>query len=1129
MSGFAVPFSSSPPSTPDSRPRKPASTNQFGSTQASHPSTTPAGAPPSSAGSFTPAGPPPSSVFGSSIIGSGNSFSKPLFQSSDTRPLPYDPPQQNRYDKYEPSARTKNGTPGARFAVPSSSPPSDAASDGDDEDDPMVEDEDGPEEESDMDAEFEDDSMAQDDSEQETEPHPAPQSTGFKSTDGWATQSQPGIPRGTKRSRGGGTVGQDPRLPARGMAEVMAKDSAIPGIAKSLVMRLGTATVNESGRVILGTEELVEQFYEHGSSLHQDETVIQAALSSVPQELITLWQSSQGQNLQGHGGLEGSVIGIGPDENAAPIIKAAFLGSLLLHLHHPPKAYSDNSLFKPKSNRNSAFHSSYDTPGVTGQPKAMPKVLLDWLDEYHNPYPGATADLRTHHPNPTSHINFWDIIFSSTLRGKFSEVIRIFKESDFKHARTASEDGHDQPGYYGVQLGNVQRVINRTVQILEQCPAMQGAGDWEMKGSDWTIFRRRVDQSLADLATFAEGGDRDAENEEKPFAAENFGLRNTMSNDLSLSRASRRAESKVPWTIYQNLKVVYGILLGSPTEITSVAQDWVEATMGLTAWWNGDDDEIENRSLMASRRSMGRSHARGPRYVDIDPISAYLQKLAHFYQLTNNSDEAPFQINSMSPVEVGLASVFEGNLTGVIGLLRCWSLTVASAVVEIASAGGWMEGMGVNKVVNGFNESDLMVLSYGQSKQELDRDHVLIEYAEGLFDRGLELGKLRDDRSDVSRDGWEVAIQVLGRLDDGDLANRKVGELLDQLELGSNDMIDKVLRICDDLGLADQARKISEKYADAISRDSYKYGTALLYYARAHKPKKVKIVLDLLISFCLVQSIAYPLDSDLDENLRLFIASPKQTLSSLSRIDFEAAATLQLYLSGYATLRKFYDLRDEDVSEKKNTGVKSGLRPIARKREAASALIAVINSAADNIRGGLYDEQRGAVVQVDGLLTLLGEAMVFVDQPKPHLSLPQTFSILSAIEDLQTVHPRVYSVCEDCLQTTLTNNSTTQSQSSLAQSQLPISPRATLKKTTSSMTGSSAFSLIGSEMLGSQSQHMNGGASMGSSGVLVQDNVEKGWDWRDGLSNTKRDVKGEDLLRVLRLGLAKDIARAWIE
>lgn len=49
----------------------------------------------------------------------------------------------------------------------------------------------------------------------------------------------------------------------------------------------------------------------------------------------------------------------------------------------------------------------------------------------------------------------------------------------------------------------------------------------------------------------------------------------------------------------------------------------------------------------------------------------------------------------------------------------------------------------------------------------------------------------------------------------------------------------------------------------------------------------------------------------------------------------------------------------------------------------------------------------------------------------------------------------------------------------------------------------------------------------GSSGALVKPRPDRkrGWDWRNGLAE---EAKGEDVLRMLRLGLAKDIARHWI-
>lgn len=115
----------------------------------------------------------------------------------------------------------------------------------------------------------------------------------------------------------------------------------------------------------------------------------------------------------------------------------------------------------------------------------------------------------------------------------------------------------------------------------------------------------------------------------------------------------------------------------------------------------------------------------------------------------------------------------------------------------------------------------------------------------------------------------------------------------------------------------------------------------------------------------------------------------------------------------------------------------------------------------------------------------------------------------------------------------------------------PEAPRALLKKSLSGLTGSSGFSvfeIVGSELLGSPSREQEmdvdsqaeegerrgRSRSMGSSGVLVKGKdqresvaeIKRGWDWRAGL---KADVKGEDVLGMLRLGLGRELARAWLD
>lgn len=215
---------------------------------------------------------------------------------------------------------------------------------------------------------------------------------------------------------------------------------------------------------------------------------------------------------------------------------------------------------------------------------------------------------------------------------------------------------------------------------------------------------------------------------------------------------------------------------------------------------------------------------------------------------------------------------------------------------------------------------------------------------------------------------------------------------------------------------------------------------------------------------------------------------------------------LSNHLSGYATIRKFYDLRDEEILLK--AGEKPAHRPVARKRAAANALSVIIASAASSIRGGLYDPEIETVVQIDVLLPLLGEALVFVNQPKRTFMLRHLYDLLAAIEDLEAAPSMIRSQCEEVLSTTLSAAHDSQ---------------ASLQKSTSNLTtASSQFSLI---EFGSTD-----GQSTENSAVLVQgggvDESKRGWDWRRGFN---KGASGEDLIRVLRLGAAREIARAFAE
>ncbi|KAL1878392.1 hypothetical protein Plec18167_004464 [Paecilomyces lecythidis] len=1138
---FSVPYESSPPSTPNR------SRGAF-----SNASTTPAGVPPSASHSFTPQGPPPSTIFGSSqpsrrsnLNFSESALSQPDFNGADSIMDP------SFASSNYPMPRTKNAGAGKPFTASQSlfgttngtrfgdsmdfgnrggydSQFSQGAEEYEDYED-YDEEDDG-----NMDVEntnnISEDRFGFFGS---TYSNAAPMTTAPLGQ----RKSIYSNPANAKRAKLDERWANPPAPVSKPKLAPRKKNSTIPSIVRDLAARTQKAMVSEPSDMIIETEDQLCAMYDKVRQSEFKEVDLQAALSEASTELADIWYECADKENKNPQHAAGS---IGPGENAPGIAKASFLASLLLQLHHPPLVDANLG-----SSRGSAVRATARSLVLSG-PNAktyepVPKVLLDWLNDFHPPQAYDLEALQNTNPNPTASPNFWDVIQASVLRGFLFDVVALLRSADFNYARSALEDGLTQAGYRGAQLQNVQKTINKAIQILEASPIVQ-QDDWDIKGEEWTSYRKRVTNALAELEEFAEGQDQPPPPppvQATRFQAINFGMGQNTGGGLggypSFSQSARMAESRVPWTIYQNLKALYGILLGDSSAIMAQSQDWVEATIGLTVWWDGEDDsEIVNQndfsastsSVKRARVSKSQSHV--PRSVDANPEDAYLRRLDYTFSCVTNDEiqgEAAFRLNSLNSLEVGLASIFEGNVEGVLGLLQLWSLCIASAVAEIASVGGWLETAAGGKSLPGFlSENDLMVLSYGQdgnaATRRLQKDDILVAYAEGLF------GRRQFENEDGVRDGWEVSLEILSRLDDADTMQKKVSEILDKIPLDTAEQMDKVVLLCTELGLDNEGRRVSERYGDRVASESEEYGLALVCYARAHSSRKVKSVLDLLTSYSLVQSRAYPAVADLDEQLRSLISEPKTCLSAIAAVDTEAARILQFYFSGYATLRRFYDIRDEEIGLEE--GEKPKHKPLARKRAAADALVAVIRSASDSIYGGLYDPDRDTAVQVDGLLALLGEALVFVDRPTAFLTLSQQSTILSAIEDLETVTPRVFAQCEECFRSTLVHyhsyeRSSTSGSDSSASFVLPPSPRTLLKKSVSNATASSGFSLIGNEMLESHSRSR----SASSSGVLVprpgqsSETIQRGWDWRSGLSE---ETKGSDILRILRLGLARGLS-----
>ena len=862
------------------------------------------------------------------------------------------------------------------------------------------------------------------------------------------------------------------RLPRRG------QPSLIPDITKNLLSNSEVAAVLEEDSVIIETEALMGNLY---ADIEQQQAP-EVALTSVSRyvnQLNNFWHEAAGL-----GDFSLGVDGIGPGSESTPFAQAAYLSSLLLTLHHPPDLLGST---------NAASSRALTMTSVTAL--QLPQVLLDWLNTYCFSLNEVLEDVRTAEPNATADERFWEVCQCLVLRGRLQDVTHLLQETDFRYAVSAMDDGASQAGYKGPQLQALQAAITRAVPLLRSCPGLT-QNDWQVDGHEWDLYRKQVIDELEYLASMAEAPADDSDDVSLGVFGNKPG---------SFLARSMGAKNKLPFSIFQQLRLMYSILLGGAEEIISQSQDWLEASLALTIWWDGSEDN----NVAAWTMKVGR--AQQDRAYSTEDL--YLARLsAAFVCVTDPDDKSSFSIDTTSIFELGLASVLQGNVEGALGALKSLSLPIASAAAEIATIGGWFHATSSSSRGGGLNEEDLMVLSYGASSKPLSKDGVLLAYADALFEKD----ELQDKESEEPQEGWEISFALTARFSDRELASKTTSDYLENLYLISEARMSKVAAICASLGLVVEGQKVSVRYGDHLIANTNKYGAALVSYARGHAAQKIKQVVDLLISYTLVQSAAYPPESELDYQMALLVQNPKAALNPLAEFDSEAAAYLQFYMSGYACLRRFYVLRDEGVITQKEKR-KPSMNIVARRVACTRALIAVINSAADSIFGGLYDADRDSAIQVDGLLALLGEATCFIGQPSGIVSFnsDQLYDLLAAIEDLFTVSERVFTAAEECLQASLRNY----------HGSLPPSPRAMLKKSVSSGTNSNfSFSMMGSEMLRSGESHVM--RSTEDSGVLVSgNNGDRGWDWRSEFAKHE-DFTGRQLLMLLRKGIGKDLAIA---
>ncbi|KAK6368566.1 hypothetical protein LTR64_006720 [Lithohypha guttulata] len=836
------------------------------------------------------------------------------------------------------------------------------------------------------------------------------------------------------------------------------QEAFVPGLARDLKRRTSITNLeNDPDPVIVQTEQVIRSVQE--DAINTNKNVQDEVLAEAATELETVWERSKTSRRR----RKDEDLSIGPGPGATPFENARYTAVLILRLYHASKIPQDEV-------------------GVM----SMPQILLDWLNEYHMTIETAYNQVINHPDNVTADVLFWDVIEALTARGKIEEAVRLLGDADFSYAKVDNEAGLVDADYTGPQLQAIQTAVLQVRQTLNASPAIQ-TQDWSIDGYEWVAYRKDVQAALEELREST-----DIHDDSELLEAE---------ADTHLVRPGKG----LPFEIFERLQTVYSIMLGSSADLITISQDWLEASILLTVWWNGNqDNKVQQWSFDVSRAHPTEQN------TELE-TQAYLNRLKEsFLAVTDPSSRDTWQLNHQSPLELAIALTLQGDMPSVLSLVQIDSLCLSSALAEIGSWSGWLNS---NAVPDGLDRDDLMVLTGGTSNATISKDEILERYSHELFKKTA----LENSQSTVV-DGWEIAISVISRCDNQSLASRTVQQYIEELEVTTADRAERLVTLCGELGMAEEARKVSEQYGDHLVDEGTDYGTALLCYARSQAESKVRQLIDVLNSYCLVQSRAYPSEAEIDHALSRLVSNPRQALSGIADMDPQAVGVLQFYLVGYACIRRYYTTRDNAA----------GLSKTAQKKTAARALVAAINSAADSIYGGLYDPTRQSAIQVDGLLTLLAEASALTAEHSDGVRIftsDQLYAILAAIEDLQSVNDRVYAAIEDCLDASLRQFRGSQ----------PPSPHAMLKKSISSGTNSNfSFSMMGSEMLARSSESL-GGRSTGSA-VLVggrmgksmgKEDTTKGWDWRSCFKSA--DTTGADVLRYLRTEIAAELAMANLE
>ncbi|KAK6539110.1 hypothetical protein TWF694_010646 [Orbilia ellipsospora] len=584
-------------------------------------------------------------------------------------------------------------------------------------------------------------------------------------------------------------------------------------------------------------------------------------------------------------------------------------------------------------------------------PRPAPLVLINWLNEHdRNPDSNSFLDVHDHLPNAALHYNFWPLLQKLALRCRLDDLKVLIGKPHWDITELS------QPGsriYPRTSASNLQRAARMVQDLISQCPSQRffqgskseipsirlsrkasGNSDeenWDTSSLPWRMWRSKTARALDEITRMSQPESQNARknNQEQNETTRLFRSRQPTqsANEISIL---------IPHEILQELRIILQIFLGDRETILKTSETWLEAAVGLTAFY--DETGSSGDGMEWDKQTVPGLASRAANAYHEDPI----KKIARSFYIATSQG---FPMPAVRNFESAVGDILAGRVPKALRYLAKKSLPIASAAAEIFAWGGYfpleLGGMATSSAY--LSNNNLGLLEYDAERENV-KEKIISEYALALGSFGAFHGV-----SSEMVEGWEIGLATLKRTTTSETL-KTAAKLIRSLDLDVTNptRVERLVAICTKHGLVDEQKYVSESFAKKLLTAG-QIGSSLLYFSKAKSGANIHMVMTKYVNASLREGRSIPADKDLDDVMRELLSSPLATAEE---------DILRREIAGFAALRSFYTAKDA-----------------RRFDDAVQTLVILMLSAGERLDGGVLHPEWESVMVPGNIAGLVYELL----------------------------------------------------------------------------------------------------------------------------------------------------------